>query len=140
MSICKVTILGNLTGDPEQRTTPGGNELADFSLAVNSYVNKEQTTAFYRCTMWGKRSEVLARSLKKGSPLLVVGSLTVRSYQAKDGTTKQSLEVNVDDFSFVGTRSGAAPTQEAESAAPAAPEASKSASDAEAINLSDIPF
>lgn len=104
MSFSKIILMGNLTADPDQRTTPSGQELTSFSLAVNTRNGRDESTAFYRCTMWGKRGEAIARYVSKGQPLLVSGALSVRSYQAKDGTERQSLEVNVDDFSFVGSR------------------------------------
>ncbi|MDO4271822.1 MAG: single-stranded DNA-binding protein, partial [Candidatus Saccharibacteria bacterium] len=106
MSFSKIILMGNLTADPDQRTTPNGQELTSFSLAVNTRNGRDESTAFYRCTMWGKRGEAIARYVSKGQPLLVSGTLSVRSYQAKDGTERQSLEVNVDDFSFVGGRNG----------------------------------
>ena len=116
MSFSKIVIMGNLTADPEQRTTPNGRELTSFTIAVNTRAGagREENTTFYRCTM---------------------------CYQAKDGTERQSLEVNVDDFSFVGSRR----SQEGD-AQPRTTNTNETA-DAEPvddidepIDLSDIPF
>lgn len=149
MSFSKIVIMGNLTADPEQRTTPNGRELTSFTIAVNTRAGagREENTTFYRCTMWGNRGEAIAKYVTKGQQLLVSGTLSARSYQAKDGTERQSLEVNVDDFSFVGSRreqSGAnevggsnsgdaAPTDNIVDAAPVE-------DIDEPIDLSDIPF
>lgn len=147
MSFSKIVIMGNLTDDPEQRTTQNGQELTRFTIAVNTRTGagRESSAAFYRCTMWGKRGEVITRYLSKGRQLLVSGTLTVSSYQAKDGSMRQSLDVNVDDFSFVNDRrdqNAGSPAQ-----APSQPKATDEAVDPapvddidEPIDLSDIPF
>ena len=143
MSFSKIVIMGNLTADPEQRTTPNGRELTSFTIAVNTRTGagREENTTFYRCTMWGNLGEAIAKYVSKGQQLLVSGSLSTRSYQTKDGTERQSLEINVDDFSFVGSRrsqegdaqSKATNTNEAVDAEPV--------DDIdEPIDLSDIPF
>ena len=143
MSFSKIVIMGNLTADPEQRTTPNGRELTSFTIAVNTRTGagREENTTFYRCTMWGNRGEAIAKYVSKGQQLLVSGTLSARSYQTKDGTERQSLEINVDDFSFVGSRrsqegdaqSKATNTNEAVDAEPV--------DDIdEPIDLSDIPF
>lgn len=143
MSFSKIVIMGNLTADPEQRTTPNGRELTSFTIAVNTRTGagREENTTFYRCTMWGNRGEAIAKYVSKGQQLLVSGALSTRSYQTKDGAERQSLEINVDDFSFVGSRrsqegdaqSKATNTNEAVDAEPV--------DDIdEPIDLSDIPF
>lgn len=139
MAFSKIIIMGNLTADPEQRTTPSGQELASFTIAVNTRNGREESTAFYRCTMWGKRGEAIAKYVAKGQQLLVSGTLTVRSYQAKDGTERQSLDVNVDDFSFVGSRGNGGGNT---ASVPAAdkPADTPSMDVDEPIDLSDIPF
>lgn len=143
MSICKVSVLGNLTADPEQRTTPNGNQVAKFSLAVNSFNSGNKTAMFLNCSMWGKRGEVIAKNMKKGQPLFVSGTLSQSSFTGRDGQTHQSLDVNVDDFSFVGGGRGnagdAVDTSFSTSEGVDAP-APVSASDASAIELKDIPF
>ena len=143
MSFSKIVIMGNLTADPEQRTTPNGRELTSFTIAVNTRTGagREENTTFYRCTMWGNRGEAIAKYVSKGQQLLVSGTLSARSYQTKDGTERQSLEINVDDFSFVGSR------RSQESDAQSKATNTNEAVDAEPvddidepIDLSDIPF
>ena len=146
MSFSKIVIMGNLTADPDQRTTQSGQELTRFTIAVNtrSGAGREENTAFYRCTMWGKRGEAISRYVSKGQQLLVSGTLTVSNYQSKDGENRQSLEVNVDDFSFVGSRrdqGSAAPAANSSASQPAdAPTTDEAADIDEPIDLSDIPF
>jgi single-strand DNA-binding protein len=111
----KAILAGNLTRDPETRTTPNGASVTGFTLAVNrSYKdangqNKEQTS-FIDCTAWGKPGEIIAQYTKKGSALLVSGRLDQRSWEDKDTKQKRSkVEVTVEDFTFLsggGDRGG----------------------------------
>ncbi len=145
MSFSKIVIMGNLTADPEQRTTPNGRELTRFTIAVNTRMGagREDSVAFYRCTVWGSRGEAVAKYVSKGQQLLVSGTLTVSSFQGKDGASRQSLEVNVDDFSFVGSRRDQTGSTGATSAASQADDvADTTTADEidEPIDLSDIPF
>ena len=145
MSFSKIVIMGNLTADPEQRTTPNGRELTRFTIAVNTRMGagREDSVAFYRCTVWGSRGEAVAKYVSKGQQLLVSGTLTVSSFQGKDGASRQSLEVNVDDFSFVGSRrdqTGSAGATSATSQADDVADTTTADEIDEPIDLSDIPF
>lgn len=110
----KAILAGNLTRDPETRTTPGGTSVTGFTIAVNrsykdaSGQNREQTS-FIDCSAWGKPGEIIAQYTKKGSALLVSGRLDQRSWEDKDTKQKRSkVEVVVEDFSFLsgGDRDG----------------------------------
>lgn len=145
MSFSKIVIMGNLTADPEQRTTPNGRELTRFTIAVNTRMGagREDSVAFYRCTVWGSRGEAVAKYVSKGQQLLVSGTLTVSSFQGKDGASRQSLDVNVDDFSFVGSRRDQAGSTGATSATSQADDVVDTTTADEIdepIDLSDIPF
>ena len=145
MSFSKIVIMGNLTADPEQRTTPNGRELTRFTIAVNTRMGagREDSVAFYRCTVWGSRGEAVAKYVSKGQQLLVSGTLTVSSFQGKDGASRQSLEVNVDDFSFVGSRrdqTGSTGVASATSQAEDVADTTTADEIDEPIDLSDIPF
>lgn len=144
----KVILMGNLTRDIEVRTTPSGQTVANFSLAVSrSWKGQDgQTqdqTSFINCVAWGKPGEIIAQYVKKGDPLLVSGRLDQRSYDDKDGNKRQAIEVNVEDFNFVGggSRGG-------EGGGYSAPSSSSSKSkdvviediDDKPIDLSEIPF
>ncbi len=91
----------NIGKDAEQRYTPGGDSVVSFSAAVKSgYGDKAQTT-WVRCAMWGKRGESVLPYLKKGQLVGVSGEASLREYQ-KDGVTKSSLEVRVNDLTLLG--------------------------------------
>lgn len=146
----KVILMGNLTRDVETRTTPSGQTVSNFSLAVTrSWKGQDgQTqdqTSFINCVAWGKVGEIIAQYVQKGAPLLVSGRLDQRSYEDKDGNKRQAVEVVVEDFNFVGGGRGG------DDAGAGAPRSSSSASnkskdvviediDDKPIDLSEIPF
>ena len=144
----KVILMGNLTRDVETRTTPSGQTVSNFSLAVTrSWKGQDgQTqdqTSFINCVAWGKVGEIIAQYVQKGAPLLVSGRLDQRSYEDKDGNKRQAVEVVVEDFNFVGGGRG-----DGGGNAPAASNSSNSKSkdvviediDDKPIDLSEIPF
>jgi single-strand DNA-binding protein len=145
----KVTLMGNLTRDVEMRTTPSGQSVANFSLAVSrSWKNQQgetqEQTSFINCVAWGKAGEIIAQYVKKGDPLLVSGRLDQRSYQDKDGNKRQAVEVNVEDFNFVGggrsDDGGAARSSGAPSTAKKPQDTAPEDIDDRPIDLSEIPF
>lgn len=103
----KVILMGNLTRDPETRTTGSGQSVTNFSLAVNRTWRgqdgqTQEQVSYINCVAWAKTGEVIAQYVKKGSPLLVSGRLDQRSYEDKEGNKRQAVEVIVEDFTFVG--------------------------------------
>jgi single-strand DNA-binding protein len=143
----KVILMGNLTRDVEMRTTTGGQNVANFSLAVTrSWKGQDgqmqDQTSFINCVAWGKPGEIIAQYVQKGAPLLVSGRLDQRSYQDKDGNNRQAVEVVVEDFNFVGGGRGD------DAGAPARSSSSNGKSndvviediDDKPIDLSEIPF
>ena len=103
----KVILMGNLTRDVEMRTTPSGQSVSNFSIAVSrSWKGQDgqtqEQTSFINCVAWGKAGEIIAQYVKKGDPLLVSGRLDQRSYEDKDGNKRQAVEVIVEDFNFIG--------------------------------------
>ncbi len=105
----KVIIAGNLTRDPELRTTASGSTVCSFSVAVNrsyrdaSGESKEQVS-FFNCSAWGKQGETINQYAKKGSGILLSGRLEQRSWEDKEGQKRSTVEITVDDFNFVGGR------------------------------------
>ena len=101
----QVILLGNLTRDPELRTTPNGQSVCSFSIAVNAPTKEgqEPRADFVDCVAWGKQAEIISGNLEKGKPILVDGRLTFRSWE-KDGEKRSKLEVTVNDFNFVGDK------------------------------------
>ena len=112
----KTILLGNLTRDPDTRTTTSGQSVTNFSLAVRrSYKDssgaQQEQTSFISCVAWGKVGEIIAQYAHKGSPLLVSGRLDQRSYDDKDGNKRQVVEVTVEDFNLIGSRQDGPITQ-----------------------------
>jgi len=120
----KVFLIGNLTRDPELRTTQTGISVCSFTIAVNrrrsSNADAGQPEAdFFRVTAWRQLGEICSKYLAKGRKVSVVGSVSVSTYTGNDGQTRASLEVQADDVEFLTPRSeqGEAPA----AYAPAAP-------------------
>ena len=103
----KAIITGNLTRDPELRTTTGGTNVCAFSVAVNrNYKSSDgearEEVSYIDCVAWGKLGEVIAEYAKKGSGVLVSGRLSQRSYEGKDGIKRSRTEIVAEDFNFIG--------------------------------------
>ena len=99
-----VTIVGNLTGDPERRFTPSGSAVANFTVASSSRVLDRQTnewkdgdTVFMRCSVWRQYAENVAESLTRGTRVIVTGRLKQRSYETPQGEKRTVVELEVDD-------------------------------------------
>ena len=119
----KITLIGNLTHDPEVRSTPNGVTVCSFTIAVNrrfgSGAGGERPTDFFRINAWRQLGETCARYLSKGRKVAVIGELQARTYEAKDGTTRMSLDVQADEVEFLSPKQqedGAAPTARADNA------------------------
>lgn len=150
----KVVLMGNLTRDPELRSTPSGQSVASFSLAVNrSWKNAsgetQEAVDYIDCNAWGKAGEIITQYMQKGRAILVSGRLQQRSWE-QEGQKRSKVEVVVEDFNFVGGGEGGGNYNNNNSAP--APEKSESSNkkkkedvkvedvDNEPINLDDIPF
>ena len=101
----KVVLLGNLTRDPELRTTPNGQSVCSFSLAINrSWKNasgeQQEAVDFIDCNAWGKAGEIIEQYTQKGRALLVSGRLQHRTWE-QDGQKRSKVEVVVEDFNFI---------------------------------------
>lgn len=152
-SFNQVILMGNLTRDPELRTTPNGASVCSFSLALNrSYKgsdgNWQEATDYIDIVAWGPLGERVAQYLTKGRPALVNGRLQSRSWE-QDGVKRSKVEVVAQDVTFLGgPGGGGAPVNTDEPvSAPAPKKSSKKQEDVviedigdEPINLDDIPF
>lgn len=99
-----LTVIGNLTADPELRFTPGGSAVANFTVAATPRVfkNNEWTdgeTLFMRVAAWKELGENVAESLTKGMRVSVTGRLKSRSYETKEGEKRTVLEMEADEVS-----------------------------------------
>ena len=137
----KAVIVGNLTRDPELRSTPSGAQVCGFSVAVNRKYKDQEQVSFFNCNAWGKLGETIAQYGRKGSGILVSGRLDQRSFDGKDGQKRSVVEINVDDFNFIGGRNdGGNYDGGGSSTASAATEAAPSEMSDDEINLDEIPF
>ena len=99
-----ITIVGNLTGDPELRFTPSGAAVANFTVAStprtfdrNASEWKDGETLFMRCSIWREAAENVAESLQRGMRVIVTGRLKSRSYETKEGEKRTVVELDVDE-------------------------------------------
>ena len=100
-----LTIVGNLTADPELRFTPAGHAVAEFTVASTPRSYDRQGGAwrdgealFLRCTAWRQLAEHTAESLTKGTRVIVTGRLRQRSFELSEGGTRTVTELDVDDL------------------------------------------
>ena len=99
-----ITVIGNLTGDPELRFTPSGAAVANFTVASTprtfdrqSNEWKDGDTLFLRCSIWREAAESVAESLTKGTRVIVTGRLVQRSYETREGEKRTVYELQVDE-------------------------------------------
>lgn len=100
-----ITVVGNLTADPEMRTTRNGSTVANFSIAATPRVYNSQANQwedgqalFLRCSAWRDLASHCAQSLAKGMRVIAQGRLQQRSYQAQDGSNRTVIEMTVDEI------------------------------------------
>lgn len=104
----KLTIIGNLTKEPENRTTQDGKTVCNFTVAVNRRKPDAngQDVDFFRVSAWGQLGENCGRYLAKGKKVCVVGRVSVRTFTSQNGETNFSLEVIADEVEFLTSSSG----------------------------------
>ena len=103
----RLTLIGNLTADPEIRSTQSGKTVCVFTIAVNRKKVSEPQTDFFRINAWGNLADVCARYLTKGKKVAVIGELQARTYEDKQGKTKLSLDVSADEVEFLSPKEDA---------------------------------
>lgn len=111
----KATLIGNLTRDPEARTTPNGVNVCSFSIAVNrrrANQQGERETDFFNIVAWRSLGDVCGRYLSKGRKVCVIGEIQNRSHDGKDGVKRYVTEIIADDVEFLTPRDEAPKVQE----------------------------
>ena len=100
-----LTVVGNLTADPELRFTPSGAAVANFTVASTPRMMDRQTNEwkdgdplFMRCSIWREAAENVAESLTRGSRVIVTGRLKQRSYETREGEKRTVVELEVDEI------------------------------------------
>ena len=106
MSLNKVILIGNLGKEPEVRSTPGGQTVANFSIATKEKYTKKDgekvdKTEWHRIVMWGKVAEIAGKYLKKGSLVCIEGKIVTRSYD-KDGAKVYTTEIIANEMKMLG--------------------------------------
>ena len=103
----KLTIIGNLTRDPELRYTATGLGVCSFTVAVNRRKTQNQQqpeTDYFRVTAWRERGEICAKYLSKGKKVCVIGPVSISTYTSESGKTYANLEVTADEVEFLSSR------------------------------------
>jgi single-strand DNA-binding protein len=103
----KVILVGNLGSDPEVRTTPGGQRVANFRLATSRQWTgqdgqRQEKTEWHSIVAWGKLADICERYLQKGKQVYVEGRLETRSWQDKEGQTKYKTEIICETMQMLG--------------------------------------
>ena len=142
-SINQVILMGRLTRDPEQRTTPSGKTIVSFSLAVDR-VGQDDSADFFNVTAWEKLGELVMQYLGKGRKVLVQGRLRQDSWDDKEtGKKRSSVEVTATDVTFLDGPSDSAGAKESSSSKTSSKKTEDIVIediDDKPIDLSEIPF
>jgi single-strand DNA-binding protein len=152
MDLNRAMIIGNVTRDPEVRTTPTGQTVCSFGIATNqqwtdAQGQKQQRTEFHNVVAWGKLAEICGQYLGKGRKTYIEGRLQTREWEAPDGQKRSRTEIVADNMIMLDRKDPSAAPRPTESPAPAV-DASSSAQAAaidqgvsdQEIKLEDIPF
>mgnify|MGYP001159822107 FL=1 len=107
----KIIVIGHLGRDPEMRYTPNGQAVTSFSVAssrryTTSGGEQREETEWFNVSAWGKLGETCNQYLTKGQQVYIEGRMSSRTYEGRDGTTRVSIDVFLNDVQFLGGRSG----------------------------------
>ena len=138
-SLNQAMLIGNVGNDPEVRSTPNGKRVAQFNLATTRTWNgpsgdRQEKTEWHRCVVWNFRetglADVVDRYVKKGDKLYVSGRIEYRQWQDREGQTRYTTEINVNELIMLSPRGGDAEGANGGRARSAAPERARSAASA----------
>ncbi|MFC1686963.1 single-stranded DNA-binding protein [Patescibacteria group bacterium] len=140
MDLNKVMMIGNVTRDPETRTTPSGINVASFGVATNlTWKDKEgqqqRRAEFHNIVAWRKLSDIVSQYVKKGSRIYVEGKLQTRSWDDQSGTKRYRTEIVADNVILLDKKGDNVGSQ-----AGGTPEAPPDQGKEPEINVEDIPF
>lgn len=161
MDLNRAQLIGNVTRDPESRTTPTGQSVCNFGIATNSQWTdaagvKQNRAEFHNIVAWGKLADICRQYLGKGRKVYVEGRLQTREWEAQDGGKRRTTEIVADNMILLdrpGSTQGEASSAPASSSVPTEPTLSPIAAPATAattaldkgigdqeIRVEDIPF
>ncbi len=110
-NINRVVITGNLTADPELRSTPSGTSVCNLRIACNTRRKEEgewvDKPNYFNVTVWGAQGENAARYLSKGRPVAVDGRLEWREWETQEGGKRQAVDIIADSVQFLNSGNGA---------------------------------
>jgi single-strand DNA-binding protein len=151
-SFNQAIVMGNLTRDPELRTTPSGQQVASFAVATNrtwmdASGERKEAVEYHEIVAWGKLGELAAQYLAKGRKVMVVGRLQTQSWE-KDGVKRSRTEIVATDVNFLDAPGATGGGFTGGAAAGGGQTSSKKSDDVviqdldgdQTINLDDIPF
>lgn len=135
------SFTGTVGRDAEVKSTPSGQTVLNVTVANNIGFGERQQTLWVRVALWGKRAEgQLGQYLKKGQQVFVSGELSMREYQAADGSAKSSLELNANVIDLVGKRNDQSAVAAPQNYAPSPAQANYAQDNFAAAFDDDIPF
>jgi len=149
MDLNRITIIGNMTRDPEVRTTPNGKSVASFSVATNRYWTdqngqKQKEVEYHNVVLWTKLADVAGQYLHKGNKIYVEGRLRTREWTAQDGTKRTRTEIIGENMIMLGTRPAGAAGSTTDSTGQIQPATAGESGPQEVIEeeikVEDIPF
>ena len=141
MNLNKAMLIGNVTRDPDVRTTAGGQQVALFSVATNrSWTDpsgqKKEQVEFHSIVAWRKLAEIIGQYVKKGGKIFVEGRLQTRSWDDPSGVKKYRTEIVAENVIMLDRKPGTAGGSPATDATPEAPSTPAEPE----VNVDDIPF
>jgi single-strand DNA-binding protein len=151
MNLNKAMIIGNLTRDPEVRTTPQGTSVASFGVATNfvwtdANGQRQEKAEFHNVVAWRKLADIIGQYLKKGSKVYIEGRLQTRDWTGQDGVKRYRTEIIAENMIMLDSKGGsggfersAAKTADLPTIEEPAP-IKETESDSDEIKLEDIPF
>lgn len=108
----QLTIIGNLTKDPELRTTPSGKTVCKFTVAVNDGFGENKKVTYFDVDAWGNYAEPCSKYLKKGSKIMAQGKASCKPYVKKDGSATGNVILSVSNIEFLFTKKDTAEAAE----------------------------
>jgi len=142
----KVLLMGNLTRDPELRSTPSGTAVCQFGLAVNRIYNnsngeRQEETTFVDIEAWGRQAETISKYVTKGNPLFVEGRLKLDSWENKEGEKRNKMKVVLENMQLISQRGEGGGYSQSDASPPAAASASASGNAQKGEDIEeDVPF
>lgn len=145
MDLNKALIIGNLTRDPETRTTPQGTTVCSFGVATNFFWTdqsgqKQERAEFHNIVAWRKLAEICGQYLKKGSKVYIEGRMQTRSWDDQNGIKRNRTEIVADNMIILDRKNQNAAPAAAKSADDFTQPEQSQETKVEEINVDDIPF